>query len=151
MNPEGNNSMAIYNDFCKNLKEGYILYNVDSTNSWGDYFLVVNVAKVCINKIMTYTALLLGLRKDKDKFVPRDSRIKLTPDCATNVPFLKYIGKCSYRLIPEIKDVEVNIGLAAVYGSTDIHKFASSLHLHKPRNRKYGNDGKPVVKKAGND
>ena len=148
MNPD---SLNVYNDFCRNLKEGYILYNVDSTNSWGDYFLVVNVAKVNTSGIQTYTALLLGLKKEGEKFVPRNSRIRLTPDCATNVPFLKYVGKCSYRLIPEIEDVEVNIGLAAVYGSTDLHKFASNLHLHKPRNRKYGNDGKPVVKKAGND
>ena len=57
-----------YNRFCGNLKEGCILYNIDSTNSWGDYLLVVNISAVKVEGIKTYTVLLLGLKKDKNKW-----------------------------------------------------------------------------------
>ena len=140
-----------YNRFCSNLKEGCILYNVDSTNSWGDYLLVVNISAVKIDSIKTYTVLLLGLKKDKDKWVSRNTRIKLIPEYAQNIPFLKYVGKCDFSLVPVLENVSVNIGLATVYGSINLHKFAQGLSIRKPKKRKFGVDGKPMVKKAENE
>ena len=148
MSPE--DAMFAYNDFCKNLKEGCILYNLDSTNNWGDYLLVVNISAVRIKGNLTYTALLLGLRKEKSNLVPRNTKIKLTPDYANSIPFLKYVGQCSFELIPNITDVNLDVGLAAVYGSIDLWKYREKLNIRKPKKRKYGRDGKLVVSKAEN-
>lgn len=140
-----------YNKFCSNLKEGCILYNIDSTNNWGDYLLVVNISAVRVSEQKTYTVLLLGLRKEKDKLVSRNTRIKLIPDYAQNIPFLKPVGYCDFKLIPALDNVKLNIGLATVYGSMDLHKFARNLSIRKPKKRKFGVDGKPIVKKAENE
>ena len=147
MNEEADVSIEGYNRFCKNLHEGYILYNIDTTNSWGDYLLVANIAKVRLGEQTTYTVMLLGLKKEKKNFVPRNIRIKLTPDCAKYIPFLKYVGKCHYRLIPDISDVEVNIGLAAVYGGVNLRKYTQKLSIRKPKKKGYWNDGRRIVKK----
>ena len=145
-----NTSLEEYNKFCNNLAEGCILYNIDSTNMWGDYFLVANISPVRIGEMKTYTALLLGLKKDKNRFLPVNRKIKLTPDCAGNVPFLKYVGRCKFSIIPELSEVEVNIGLATVYGQTDLRKFTEKLSIRKPKKKKYGRDGKLFVRKTGN-
>lgn len=136
-----------YNDFCKNLREGSILYNINKTNSWGEYLLVANIATVVFDTIKTYSMLLLGLKKRGNEFIARNIRIKITPDCSENIPFLKYVGRCNYTLIPEIKDANVNVGLAAVYGETDLHKYAKKLSIRKPSIHKYGKDGKPIILK----
>ena len=146
-----NTDLNVYNNFCKNLAEGYILYNVDSTNGWGEYFVVVNIATVRLQGLKTYTALLIGLKKEDGKFYPRNTRIKITPDYAKNVPFLKYVGRCRFKLIPELTDVEVNAGLVAVYGTVDLRKFNEWTPLRKPKKRKYGKDGKPIIRKVEND
>lgn len=135
-----------YNRFCGNLHEGYVLYNIDSTNSWGDYLLVANIAKVVLGEHKTYTVMLLGLRKEGSRFLPRNTRIKLTPEYARNIPFLKYVGKCSYSLVPDLSNVEVNIGLAAVYGETDLRKYARKLSVRKPKRKGYWNDGRRIVR-----
>ena len=120
-------SLGNYNKFCGNLKEGFILYNVDSTNLWGEYLLVANVTAIRLNGLKTYTVLMIGLKKEENKFIPYNLSIKMTPDYASNIPFLKYVGKCEFRLIPDLQNVEVSTGLIAAYGSTDLHKFASKL------------------------
>ena len=139
-----------YNKFCSNLQEGYILYNIDSTNLWGDYLLVVNITSLKFSNVSTYSVLLIGLKKEKGKLKTRNLRIKLTPEYAKNIPFLKYIGCCKFNLIPELSDVDINVGLVAVYGQTDLHKFATNLSIGKPRKRKYGKDGKLIIKKTDN-
>ena len=140
-----------YNEFCEGIHEGDILYNVNKTNNWGEYFLVVNIATVRIGEYKTYTALLLGLRKEKSKLVPRNARVKLTPDSSDNVPYLKCVGKCKFTLVPTIEETDLNLGLATVYGNADLWKFSKNLSVRKPRKKKYGNDGKPIVRKAGSD
>lgn len=140
-----------YNQFCESISEGSILYNLDKTNGWGDYLLVANKATVKIQDLTTYTMMLLGLEKKKDKFSLRNLRIKLTPDYVKNVPFLKQVGKCRFRLIPELLEVNVNQGLAVVYGSVNLNKFKQRLGIRKPVKRKYGKDGKLIIKKVEND
>lgn len=142
--------LSEYNNFCSNLKEGYVLYNVDTTNSWGDYLLVSNITTVKIADFKTYTVLLLGLKKEQKNFIPRNIRIKLTPEYANNVPFLKYVGYCNYKLVPELDSVNINLGLATVYSTADLHKFATSLSIRKPRKHKYGKDGKLIIRKVNN-
>lgn len=150
MNDFGNIDLSGYNSFCSNLKEGYILYNIDTTNQWGEYLLVANVATVRIKGIETYTCMLLGLKKENNGFVPRNCRIKLTPDYASNIPFLKYVGKCTFSIVPIIEDIKVDIGLVTAYGQADLHRFAEKLSIRKPKKRKYGKDGKPIIRKTNN-
>lgn len=144
------NTLNIYNDFCRNLKEGNILYNVDYTNHWGEYLLVANIATFIFEGMKTYTALLIGLKKEGSKLTPYNLRIKFTPEHIDHIPFLKYVGRCDYQLVPKIENLELNLGLATIYGSIDLHKYTKKLSIRKPRNRKYGNDGHLIIKKASN-
>lgn len=141
---------STYNIFCKELNEGDVLYNVDSTNGWGDYLLVANIATVKLFDKKTYTVMLLGLTKNSDGFKSRNVRIKLTPDYSSNVPFLKCVGHCDFRIEPVIKNIRVNIGLATSYGTVGLKKFKDKLDLKKPKVRKYGKDGKLILQKAEN-
>lgn len=140
-----------YNQFCESVSEGNILYNIDSTNKWGDYLLVANKATVIIGELKTYTMMFLGLEKKKDKFSLRNLRIKFTPDYVKHIPFLKPVGNCRFRLLPELFDVNVNMGLATVYGRADLWKFRKNMSFRKPKVRKYGIDGKLIIKKVEND
>lgn len=150
MIPEVETSIVGYNRFCQNLSEGCILYNIDKTNSWGDYFLVANITTIEIEEQLTYSMLLLGLKKQDSIFVPRDVCIKLTPDCSCNIPFLKYVGRCNFTLVPELTDVSVNTALATIYSEVDLNKYARKLNIRKPKIRKYGKDGKLIIRKTGN-
>lgn len=150
MNNDSNIGLDRYNSFCSELRAGHILYNMDSSNGWGEYLLVVNITPVSVGAVKTYTVLLTGLRKQDREYVPCHLCISMTPDYAARVPFLKHVGYCKFSIIPILEDVNVNVGLAAVYGSTNLHKFASKLSIRKPRNRKYDSGGKPVIKKPGN-
>lgn len=136
-----------YNKFCGNLVEGSILYNIDSTNRWGEYLLVASISVVRISGMRTYTVLLIGLTKEEGNYKPRNLCIKLTPDYAKNVPFLKYVGHCNFTLVPELSNIDINVGLVTVYGNVDLHKFAEKLSIRKPRRGKYDKDGKLVIKK----
>lgn len=147
---EDDKELRKYNVFCENLSEGHILYNIDNTNQWGEYLLVVNVSSVSIHGHTSYNVLLLGLRKENNSFVPRNVRINLTPDYVGNIPFLRYIGHCNFKLVPDITDLEVNKGLVSVFSSVDLRKYTEKLSLRKPKIRKYGEDGKHIVRKAEN-
>lgn len=137
------NDLKEYNEFCNNLKDGYILYNLDSTNDWGEYLLAGEKFSLKVEGQKTYAVLLYGIKRKDNKFVFNKTRVKLTPDCAGNVPFLKYIGRCKCTTFPDMSEFNVNVGLMTAYGSTDLHKFAEKLSIRKPKKRRYGNDGKP--------
>lgn len=139
-----------YNAFCKELRAGHILYNINAMNLWGDYLLVAHVSHIRVRDVDTYTALLIGLKKQDGKYIPRNSCIALTPDNAEQVPFLKHVGYSKFILTPVFDSIDINVGLATVYSQTDLHKFVSKLSIRKPRTHKYGKDGKPVIKKNGN-
>lgn len=139
-----------YNRFCRSIKEGNVLYNVDSTNLWGDYLLVADITAVKIGAYKTYTVLLLGLKKEENGFKPRNMRVRLTPEYAKNIPFLKYVGWCHFELRPEISKININNGLVAVYGQTNLHDFAAKLSVRKPKRRKYGKDGNLIIKPTNN-
>jgi hypothetical protein len=140
-----------YNNFCKKLSEGSVIYNVDTTNGWGEYLLVIDKSSICIGKTHTYSIILLGIQKERGRYLPRNLKISLTPENASNIPYLKYVGYCRYELFLVLRDVNINIGLAAAYGSTDLHKFTKNVHIRKPQIRKYNKDGKPVIKKNSNN
>ena len=139
-----------YNEFCKELKAGHILYNINSMNLWGDYLLVAHVTHIRVGNADTYTALLLGMKKQDGQYVSRNFCIALTPDNMEQIPFLKHVGYSKFTLVPVFEEINVNVGLATVYSQTDLHKFVSKLSIRKPRVHKYGKDGKPVIKKNGN-
>ena len=145
-----NVDIETYNRFCGNLREGYVLYNVDSTNLWGEYLLVADIIPVVVGTCKTYTVLLMGIKKEEGIFKPRNLRIKLTPEHTKNIPFLKYVGHCNFNLLTEMSDVNINTGLVTVYGQTDLHKFAKDLSIRKPRKQKYGKDGKLIIKSTHN-
>lgn len=139
-----------YNTFCRELKAGNILYNINTMNLWGDYLLVANVTHVRVGNANTYTVLLIGMKKEEGKYVPRNLCVSLTPDSAEQIPFLKSVGYGKFTLVPVFKDINVNTGLATVYSQVDLHKFVSKLSIRKPRTYKYGKDGKPIIKNNGN-
>lgn len=139
-----------YNKFCKELKAGNILYNINSMNLWGDYLLVAHVTHVRVGNADTYTALLLGLKKTEGQYIPRNFYVSLTPDNIEQIHFLKHVGYGKFTLVPVFSEINVNVGLATVYSQTDLHKFVSKLSIRKPRVSKYDKDGKPVIKKNSN-
>ena len=139
-----------YNEFCKELKAGHILYNINNMNLWGDYLLVANVAHIRVGNADTYTVMLIGMKKEEGKYIPRNFCVSLTPDNMEQVPFLKHVGYGKFTLVPVFQEINVNVGLVTVYSQVDLHKFVSKLSIRKPRTHKYGKDGKPVIKKIGN-
>lgn len=145
-----NTDLGVYNNFCKNVTEGSILYNMDITNLWGDYLLVVQKTIIRIGKMKTYSLLLLGLKKEDGQYKPRNLRISMTPDYVGRIPFLKWVGNCKFELLPMLKDIDINVGLVSVYSNTDLHKYAQKLKVRKPQKRKYDRDGKPIIKKLNN-
>ena len=142
--------LSAYNTFCKRLRAGDILYNINHTNGWGEYLLAAHIIHVRVGNADTYTVLLLGLKKQDGKYVPRNLSISLTPDDRKQVPFLKPVGYGQFTLIPAFDSINVNVGLVAVFSQTDLHKFASKLAIRKPGTHKYDKDGKPIIKKNGN-
>ena len=150
MNKDSNTGLSDYNTFCQNLLTGNILYNIDSTNLWGEYLLVVNITPIRFYDVKTYTVFLIGLKKQEGKYVPYNLCISMTPDYARYIPFLKPVGYCKFSLLPVLEDVDVNLGLVTVYGNTDLHKFASKLSIRKPRAKKYDGEGSPIIKKPYN-
>ena len=147
---KSNPDMDAYNSFCKEVKEGSIIYNIDNTNDWGEYFLVANKVVLRIAGIKTYSLLLLGLQKSEGKYKPRDLRINLTPEHAKNIPFLKYVGYANFELLPVIHNAIVNSGLIATFSEGDLHKYAKKFNIRKPQSSKYGKDGYPITKKLNN-
>lgn len=145
-----NHKIGEYNSFCKSLRVGNILYNLDSTNLWGEYLLVVNIIPVNLIVAKTYTVLLIGLNKKDGEYIPRNLCISLTPELVGHTHFLKQVGYCKFSLTPKLESINVNNGLVAIYGNTDLHKFTNKLSIKKPRVHKYGKDGKPVIKKTDN-
>lgn len=146
-----NTNIDSYNSFCKSLEEGSILYNMDKGNGWGEYLLVVNKSTLHVNNIRTYCLILLGLKKEEGVYKPRNLKISFTPDYAESVPFLKYVGYCKFELWAVIKETDVNVGLVASYGSTDLHKYTQKLSIRKPQKRKYDKYGNLIIKKLNND
>ena len=147
---DGETGIKEYNAFCRDLKAGHILYNVNPGNMWGDYLLVAHVLHVRVGNADTYAVLLIGMKKTEGKYVPRNFCISLTPESMSQVPFLKHVGYSKFTLVPVFDEVNVDVGLAPVYSQTDLHKFVTKLSIRKPRTHKYGKDGKPVIKKNGN-
>lgn len=144
------NILDEYNGFCKSLKTGTILYNMDASNGWGEYFLVVNIALVRVCDTVTYTVFLMGIKKKDGKYLPDYKCMSLTPDYARHIPFLKPVGYCEYSLLPALEEVNVNVGLVTVYSDMDLHKFTTKLSIRKPKNPKYGKDGRLVINKPSN-
>ena len=137
---------VIFNNFCENLSEGDILYNLDYTNKWGEYLLVLSKATIKMKDCKTYYVLLTGLKKKDGRFIPANTRINLTPKMADSTYFLKPIGSCEYSILPIIENVFINKGLIAMYENTDLKEYSAKAHVRKPKVRKYGEDNKPVVR-----
>ena len=140
-----------YNTFCSSIKVGSILYNINSTNYWGEYLLVADKVTIKIDNLKTYTILLLGLSKEGSNYKPRELSITLTPDDANNVPFLKPVGYCTFKLVPQLNKISVDKGLIAAYSDIDLHKYANRLSIRKPKTSKYDHEGKLVIKKTYNN
>lgn len=139
-----------YNDFCKALRPGNILYNINYTNLWGEYLLVAQVAHIIVRDVDTYNVMLLGLKKQDKDYVSKETCVFLTPDSADQIPFLKYVGYSHFTMTPTFSEINVNSGLASIYSQMDLHELLDRLSVPKPRLRKYGNDGTPVIKNTNN-
>ncbi len=139
-----------YNEFCKGLKAGSILYNINTSNNWGEYLHVVNVDRIQYNNLTIYTVLLLGIKKEEGKYISRDFIVSLTPDLGDHISFLKYVGYSKFTLVPVLEDIKINVGLVARFSQIDLHEYAQNLSIRKPVNRKYGKNGKLIIRKTGN-
>lgn len=135
-----------YNRFCKGLCEGDILYNMDNTNLWGDYFLVSVKVPITVGKEKTWFILLLQMEKQESGFVTTTTHINLTPSKVSHTPFLKYVGHCKYTITSSIENSQVNDGLLAIYKDQDLWKYAKQTKNRKPKKKKYKEDGKPFKK-----
>jgi hypothetical protein len=135
-----------FNLFCKNISEGVVLYNLNTTNHWGELLLVASICPITVHNTKTYTVLLVGVKREEGNLTIRNTRIKFTPDYADSIPFLKYVGHCKFSLLPKITETKLNMGLMVTYGSVDLWKYRKKLSIRKPKKRKYGNDGEPIVK-----
>ena len=134
-----------YNEFCRKLRKGVILYNINPSNFFGEYLLVAHITHVVIDSSDTYTVLLLGMKRQDGKYIPTNSQTSLTPENMEQISFLKHVGCSKFTLVPVFDEINVNLGLITVYSQTDLHKFTSKLSIRKPRARKYGKDGKLIV------
>lgn len=134
--------LAEYNNFCQNLVDGTVLYNIDSTNPLGEYLLVIKVLPVSIKDTCAFTVFLMGLKKQEGKYIPTTLQYTLTPSDAKYVPFLKSVGYCTFDLFPTINEIKVNVGLVTVFGSTDLRKFTKKTSNRKPRQVKYKKEKK---------
>lgn len=139
-----------YNVFCKTIKEGDILYNMNKSNKWGELLLVAAKSAIVINDLETYSLLLLGLNSKDNLITTNGQRVDFTPQLASAIPYLRNVGHCKYEFFAEMKDFNVNFGMIVVCKDTDLKKYAMH-HSRKPRARKYGDDGKPIVKPTKND
>lgn len=139
-----------YNSFCKNIVEGDILYNLNYTNLWAEYLLVVSIITVTLNNTKTYTVLLLGMKKNGDTFEFLNQNIRLSPDNADNIHYLKPVGYCKYTLSTVISSCTINKGMETIYKNTDLWQFKEKIAVRKPRKKKYGNDGKPIIRSNNN-
>lgn len=145
-------TISQYNDFCKEIKEGDILYNIDSTNLWGDYLVVASKAVFTLGTVKTYYMLLIGLDKESSNaFKTNNCRINLTPDKADNTSYLKRIGHCKFTVELKMDNVQTNKGLMCIYEGTDLLKYYSKIHMKKPRKKKYDRNGELTRKPLNNN
>lgn len=141
-------SLEEYNKFCKGLKEGDVLYNINKTNRWGEYLLVANITRIAIDNFHTYTILFLVLKRERKDFVFCNLKIRFNPEHAGNISYFKYIGHINFRLVPVFDDINVNMGLVTVYSNTDLRRYSKGLKIRKPVNRKYSKGGDFVIDKT---
>lgn len=137
-------SLAQYNQFCKSIKEGNILYNRNNSSTIGELFLVAAKITVILNNIETYTVLLIGVREVGGKLVLNNQRIDLTPQKEFISSMLRPVGYCNYDYVSEITEYKLYRGSIAAYRDTDVKKFYSNSF--KTQSRRYGDDGYPLVK-----
>lgn len=143
--------LAYFNDFCKDTKEGDVLYNLDSTNSWGRYLLVVIKSVMCIDSQRTSFLTLFGLEKDEDgKLTPKGTRIDLTFDKVSSLPYLKRIGHCKYFLTPVLVEERMNENLEKFYKATTTFHYHNVHKCPKKKIRKWDTDGRKIVKDTNN-
>lgn len=137
--------LAEFNRFCKNLHEGDILYNINSTNLWGEYLLVAAKATVRFVGQKSYFIFLLGLKKCGNTFTSNNVRINFSFDKMGNLPFLKPVGFCRYSITPSFGDTAINNGLVVMYSNVDLQKYTRKHHLKKSKRRKYDVNGEKVI------
>lgn len=141
---KGTSDVERFNEYCKTLHEGDILYNIDSTNLWGEYLIVLVKHQVRTENGSTWFVMLSGARREKDSFRPTSLKVYLSPDKIGSCEYLKYIGHCKVTVTPEFGMGVVNKGLVAVYKGTDLWRYSRNTHCRKVRNRKYDDRGNPI-------
>lgn len=143
--------LAAFNDFCKDTKEGDIFYNLDSTNSWGKYLLVVTKSVLCIDSQRTSFLMLFGLEKNEEgKLLPKGTRIDLTFDKFDSIAYLKRVGHCKYSLTPVLMEEKVNENLERFYKATNTFHYHNTHNCPKKKNRTWDIDGRKIVKDTDN-
>lgn len=135
-----------FNEFCKQLHTGDLIYNINSSNAWGEYLMVATKANIIIGKEKSYYIMFFGLRKDGEAFSFNDKKIDFTLNLDGEIPFLKVVGKCEFELKPAIIRAFSRKELIAIYKGMDLRKYTKTANVRKARYKKYA-DGTTVIKK----
>jgi hypothetical protein len=143
-------SLEEYNEFCRSIIEGNILFNLNFSYWQTKFLLVTNITPVKVGDIQTYTVTMLGLEKKDKSFIPLDIRVRLSPNDTKNIPFLKIVGMCKFKLNPEMVDTKVNLGLVTVFSNIDLRQYTKKLSIRKPHESRYESNGGLTIKKSGN-
>lgn len=133
----------VYNTFCQDINEGDIIYNLNKALVPGEYLLVIS--KIAVNN--TWALLMLGMSLKDNEFVSANIRFLLTADMASYVSYLKKVGHADFDVEFCLNNTSVNNNLTVAYKSIDIWKYSSRICSRKPRRKKYGKEGYPIVKK----
>lgn len=135
-----------FNTFCSDLRVGDVIYNIDNTNLWGDFLVVAVKAPIRYLSIKTWYILLLGVDRKEEGFESNNVRIDLTVNKAGNVDFLKVIGRCKIKLIPQIENQNIHNGLLVTYKDVGLRKYSERSKLRKPKYKKYDKNGELIVR-----
>ena len=141
---------AAFTAFCRERHEGEILYNLDSTNLWGEYLLIVSKIKFKVNGTTTYCLILHSVTLKDHTLIPLNRRIDFSSEMANSVPFLKPVGFCKFELNPHFTKVDINLPLIVTYKNQDIWDYTKRSKTPKPKKRTYGIDGLKIIKPTDN-
>ena len=139
-----------YNNFCKECKEGDILYNIDKDNDWGEYLMVASKSIIEIGEQRTWMVVLLAMQYTDNTFSATGTHINLSPDKAAWIHYLKKVATCKFVLNPQLSSIKVNRGLLIILKDQKAWKYARQQKISRPKKRTYDVDGMKIVKKTGN-
>lgn len=139
--------LSSYNAFCSQLHEGDILKNLNPSNNWGAFLMVVGKSSIALGEHSTYSVLLVGLEDNGEGYTGNGNSIFLTPDKLRHTEYLRYVGKGKYTLSPVVSDIEIDERMMNMSNRLNVKKWEG----RRPRTKRYDACGNPIIKKMSNN